>query len=356
MVPKMITTKEQQFIKKYVDNRFYDQEKLIKYLGMHEVVGAEIFSYCDRRIDGEKTFSRWLEDDDGYAPLTVSEFIRRIPFFFYTRDKKASQEEYGDLESLHSCYSQRQEDLENFEFLYGELDFMFYNLCLPLNKIFSYWIDQTHFMAGDLFMKWAHYLHLCVDLGSIDYFPDRFITAYNYVLEASGLPTIIYEIHETGLYEPFVRNGNKLKFEGQFPCDENGDPIMRWIGLKIKNAKSITCCAKKSMSGYLTVVINPDTVISALNYYNDKNEKDDYWYQVYAGPLTMQFDHSALKTWRNMLGYTQKEVADAVGTSVRTYQKWESGKTTPDGYFLIRLLNWLDISNLQDIIQYTDAD
>ena len=34
----MITTKEQQFIKKYVDNRFYDQEKLIKYLEMHEVV------------------------------------------------------------------------------------------------------------------------------------------------------------------------------------------------------------------------------------------------------------------------------------------------------------------------------
>ena len=352
----MITTKEQQFIKKYVDNRFYDQEKLIKYLGMHDVVGAEIFSYCDRMIDGEKTFSRWLEDDDVYAPLSVSEFIKRVPFYFYTRDKDASLKEYGDLESLHSCYAQTQGNVIIFEPLYEALDFMFYELHLPLNKIFSYWIDQTHQVSGDLFLKWAHYLHLCVDLGSIDYFPDRFITAYNYALEASGLPVIIYEIHDTGLCEPFVRNGNILKFEGQFPCDEKGNPIMRWIGLKIKNAKSISCHAKKSMSGHLTVVINPDTVISALNYYNSKNEIDDYWYPMYAGPLTMQFDHTALRYWRNQLGYTQKEVANAVGTSIRTYQKWESGKTTPDGYFLIRLLNWLDISNLQDIVKYTDID
>lgn len=70
----------------------------------------------------------------------------------------------------------------------------------------------------------------------------------------------------------------------------------------------------------------------------------------------MQLDNTALKYWRNQLGYTQKEVASAVGTSIRTYQKWESGKTTPDGYYLIRLLNWLDISNLQDIVQYTDVE
>lgn len=352
----MITTKEQQFIKKYVDNRFYDQEKLIKYLGMHDIVGAEVFSYCDRESNDRKTYSRWLEDDDGYAPLSVPEFVKRAPFYFYTQDKNAPLKEYGDLESLHSCYAQSQDNINSFESLYDALEFMFYNLHLPLNKVFSYWIDQTHLVTGDLFMQWAHYLHLCVNLGSTNYFPDSFITSYNHALEASGLPAIIYEINETGLYEPFVRNGNKLKFEGQFPCDENGNPIMRWIGLRIKNAKSITCCAKKSMSGYLTVVINPDTVISVLNYYNDKNEKDDYWYQVYAGPLTMQLDHTALKYWRNQLGYTQKEVANAVGTSIRTYQKWESGKTTPDGYYLIRLLNWLDISNLQDITKYTDID
>ena len=352
----MITTKEQQFIKKYVDNRFYDQEKLIKYLGMHEVVGAEIFPYCDRRSDGQRTYSRWLEDDDGYAPMAVAEFIRRVPFYFYTQDKNAPLKEYGDLESLHSCYAQIQDNANHFESLYEALEFMFYDLDLPLNRIFSYWINQTHLVSGDLFIKWAHYLHLCIDLGITDYFPDSFITAYNHALEASGLPAIIYEIHETGLFEPFVRNGNKLEFEGQFPCDENGNPIMRWIGLRINNAKSITCSTEKSMTGYLTVVINPNTVIYALNFYNDRNDGDDYWYQVYAGPLTMQFDHSALKNWRNMLRYTQKEVADAVGTSVRTYQKWESGKTTPDGYFLIRLLNWLDISNLQDVIKFTDID
>ena len=38
-------------------------------------------------------------------------------------------------------------------------------------------------------------------------------------------------------------------------------------------------------------------------------------------------------------------MADAIGASVRTYQKWESGVTTPDSRYMLRLLNWLDISD-----------
>lgn len=82
-------------------------------------------------------------------------------------------------------------------------------------------------------------------------------------------------------------------------------------------------------------------------------DDDDYWYQVYAGPQTMQFDYSVLKEKRKKLGFTQQQVADAVETTVRTYQKWESGETTPDGHFLIRLLNWLDIPDIQNAIEYT---
>lgn len=32
-----------------------------------------------------------------------------------------------------------------------------------------------------------------------------------------------------------------------------------------------------------------------------------------------------------------------IETNELTYQKWKAGDTMPDGYFLIRLLNWLDI-------------
>ncbi len=66
----------------------------------------------------------------------------------------------------------------------------------------------------------------------------------------------------------------------------------------------------------------------------------------------MQFDYTILKERRKKLGFTQQEVADAVETTVRTYQKWESGETTPDGHFLIRLLNWLDIPDIQNTIEY----
>ena len=97
----------------------------------------------------------------------------------------------------------------------------------------------------------------------------------------------------------------------------------------------------------------PSTIIHVLNFYNYSDDKEDYWYQVYAGPLTMQLDYKILKEQRKQFGFTQKQVADAVGTTVRTYQKWESGETTPDGHFLLRLLNWLDIPDIQNAIKYT---
>lgn len=68
----------------------------------------------------------------------------------------------------------------------------------------------------------------------------------------------------------------------------------------------------------------------------------------------MEFDYEVLKHNRIRLKYTQQEVADAVGASVRTYQKWESGDTTPDGHYLLRLLNWLDIRDIQDAVCYTE--
>ena len=53
---------------------------------------------------------------------------------------------------------------------------------------------------------------------------------------------------------------------------------------------------------------------------------------------------------------TQKEVADAIGANVRTYQKWESGESVPDGHFLLRLMNWLQIDNVQELIAYRKPD
>ena len=81
-------------------------------------------------------------------------------------------------------------------------------------------------------------------------------------------------------------------------------------------------------------------------------DKEIYQKFMYAGPLNMEFDYTALRDYRDRRGYTQQQVADAVGTSVRTYQKWEAGNTIPDGYFLLKLLNWLDIPDIQNIVKY----
>lgn len=353
----MLTTQEQKVIDQYVDETFYDSEKLIKYLNMHDIVGNEVFSYCDKRKNGgdRSTYSVWLDDEEGYQPLPVSAFVKRVPFYFYTRDvENTALVDRGTLHYLYSSSVQDcQNDIRDIESIYLALEYMFYSLKLPLSRIFSYWINQTGQVSGDGFFQWNHYLHLCEGLGITDHFPEHFITAYNEVLEASDMPAIIYEISECGLGEAFFRNGTKIEFEGRFPCDKNGKPLLKWIGIKATNVINISCSVEKSKCGRLWIGITPSTVIHVLNFYNDTNDDGDYWYQVYAGPKTMQFDYSVLKERRKKLGFTQQQVADAVETTVRTYQKWESGETTPDGHFLIRLLNWLDIPDIQNVIEYT---
>ena len=83
----MLTKKELGIIEQYVDEEFYDKEKLIKYLNIHDVVGNEVFSYCDRQKNGKSTYSSWLDYEKGYDPLPVSTFVNRTPFYFYAIDK-----------------------------------------------------------------------------------------------------------------------------------------------------------------------------------------------------------------------------------------------------------------------------
>lgn len=50
------------------------------------------------------------------------------------------------------------------------------------------------------------------------------------------------------------------------------------------------------------------------------------------------FSHGALKKYRKMKRLTQKDVAEAIGVSERTYQKWEQGESTPNATCFMRLL------------------
>ena len=50
-----------KIIDQYVDDRYYDKDKLLQYLSMHQMVGTEIFDYVrseERRV-GKECRSRW---------------------------------------------------------------------------------------------------------------------------------------------------------------------------------------------------------------------------------------------------------------------------------------------------------
>ena len=357
----MLTKEQKKVIREYVDPDYYDTDKLTRYLEMHDIVGNEIFQYCDRhKDDGDcPTYSRWLDDEKGYQPLPVDQFVHRVPFYFYTRNEQSDGlDHFGDLEQLHYCSYERREkgSKPDFEEIYEVLEYTFYDLHLPLDRIFGYWIDQTDRVGGDLFFKWYEYLKLKEGDPDIDYFPERFITAYNEALEDAGFEPIIYEVQDMYMCEYFFRNGMLLEFEGQFPCDENGKPILKWIGIRTRNIGSVKCTCEKSKVGRLFIEITPKSVIHLLNVYNSKEDDDDAWYQVYAGPQCMEFDYRVLKYKRKQLKFTQQEVAEAIGATVRTYQKWENGETTPDGHYLLRLMNWLDIPDAQYAVKYTDVE
>lgn len=352
----MRTKSDLDIIEQYVDEKYFDKDKLISYLNMHAIVGNEIFLYCDKRVgrNGSTSYPNWLDDKYGYMPLPITDFIRRIPFYFYVNDHSG-----GRVGGLHSLISgiirgDKDENEKALEKLYQSLEYMLYEKKLPLVDIFCFITDQTHHVGNaEMFFHWNHYLQLCDELGSSDYLPDNFITNYNEALENTGLLPIIYEISEIGIGEMSWRTGTQIEFEGTFPCDRSGRPIMKWIGLRVNNSKNITCSQDKSSRGRLFVELTPSTTIHALNCYNNKDD-EACWYQIYAGPQTMEFDYEVLKISRKRLKYTQQDVADAIGATVRTYQKWENGETTPDGHYLLRLLNWLDIRDIQEVVRYTE--
>lgn len=351
----MITEVEMDIIERYVDEQYFDREKLIKYLNMHSTVGNEIFSYCDKgKGHKDSSHSNWLDDEHGYSPLPVSDFIRRVPFYFYVNDY-SDHHHVGDLGCLISGIKWEKETRPaSLETLYQALEYMFYEKKLTLEDIFCYITDQTGYVSQtEMFLQWSHYLHLCDKLNCDNFLPDRFITSYNEALEKSGYPPIIYEIQEIGIGDVYWRRGTQIEFEGTFPCDRNGNPIMKWIGLRVRNVGQIRCSQERSKRGRLYIELRPNTTIQALNCYNDKDD-DDVWYQIYAGPQTMEFDYEILRHYRKGLKYTQQDVANAIGATVRTYQKWENGETTPDGHYLLRLMNWLDIRDVQAVVQYRE--
>ena len=78
-------------IREFVSETYFDQEKLIKYLTIHDMVGIEVFKYVAKDVypnnPADKTALSVAFIDGNCAscfePMSVDVFIRRIPFNFY---------------------------------------------------------------------------------------------------------------------------------------------------------------------------------------------------------------------------------------------------------------------------------
>lgn len=386
-----LTEKQLSVINDYIDNALIDKNKLIDYLENHRTIKNDVFSKCSRKGRNsswdDENYCGLLDHPQAFMPITREVFIRRIPFLFHCPAVGNTGKHKSGLWRIVPKLD-KEPDPSSLEDLYNDLEFMFYSLKIDLQSIMNYSTNQVFRfrkrkekttrslidaipdysedeMFGvsesidhdELFDMWRDYLKLCVKLKRTDYLPDRFLTAYNYALEEAGEDPIIYRPYVQYGTVYFTRHGDQFTCKGNFPCDNQGNPILRWTNIRVKNAKSITFSGAMSCAGTLTIEIQPNTTIHLLgenNYADTDCMPDDTWYQIYAGPLNMEFNYQALKDIRMLRGFTQKEVADAIGANVRTYQKWESNGSTPDGHYLLRIMNWLQIENVQALISYVE--
>lgn len=393
-----LTDEQMRIIEDYVDESLVDRDKLIQYLEKHRIIKNDIFPRCS--LAKKKSFPRDeaycfdLESERSYRPLTREKFIRRIPFFFYTVLNSSGETHRAPL--WYALPSDRNSLLgdDELESIYTDLEYMFYDLAIPLDVIFDYVSLQLHppakirkrsdrdiseryyevfadlatqtlseksrLTTKEVFVQWRHYLRLCQRLGWSDYTPARFLSAYNYAREAVGLQPIIYYPSVYMGIATHTTDRNVLVFKGNFPCDDDGKPILRWTNLKVTHPQSVTFSEEKSRFGELTIVAGPKSKVYECGLeYDDEdhlhyNYESSDWDCIYVGPQNMIFNYHALKEYREECGLTQKELAEAIDVSVRTYQKWEAGSTMPDCNNLIRIMHWLGIRDVQQLIVYDE--
>lgn len=303
--------------------------------------------------------------------------------FIFTKELKKKADVGPTLTAYSHIEPNRMlpEEFQNLEEMYSTLEYLHYTKKLSIQDIFTYAKIQIQCSKIDdrdtvgrnpeisyitIWKYLGHYNHLCDEIGWKDSLPDSLISSYNYALEASGLPPVIYYPNRHGK-QFFKRENNCFICEGNFPCDNNGKPVLRWTGIRVKSPVEIIYDGKKSCMGTMTIKLRPDTSIYAqclsmpevLKFHIAdyvKMVETANWKQIYSGPLNMEFNYSALKNFRLKKGMTQADLAEAIGATTRTYQKWESGSTVPDGYHLLRLMNWLEIYDVQELIKYLNHE
>ena len=389
----MLTTDQISFIKENVSDRVFYCDRLIEYLNLHDMVGIEVFEFVDRRIfttssgkeEGIIPMALSADSESGVAfePIPVDVFLHRLPYNFYideekifTKDENGKEVINKDILGITALLNMIGSEADQFfvhgtkiltlDETYAMLDFLHYENDYSLKEIFNYLPSVMNDIMDEPYPDWFEYIEMCRALGWTDYMPRNLYYQYNLACEALGKKPILFPIETFPNTEEYTselemyyrREGQTVELTGNFPTDEKGELVLRWIGVDIKDAVDITRGDGAGRFTTMRITLSPKTVIHALipiddsevGYTNPPHGTKKV--QIYAGPRTMSFNNKMIKERRKALGYTQHEVAEAVGSNTRTYQKWENGETIPDGYYLLRILNWLNITNVNDVIIY----
>ena len=392
----MLLEQQIKVIRKYIPEEYYDVEKVIHYLSIHSVVGEDIFRYVakdginpkDADLNSTVFSQDILDGNKGvlFDTLSVEQFIRRIPFYFPVKEHAIDLYDkripiyrfwfedlilYGDIRQSDLIYAEEKDPPLTMERVYAVLEFILNDTPATVEDIDNY-VEQISIEEGQSYFEWLQYVEYCWQLNIEEYFPSNFFYKYNLAREALGLNPVLFlpEAYTADLFNegsdemtftsaPYMyysREGNILDICGRFPLDENNEPVMRWIGVETKDADSVKCWSAFEGMVLLRVILRPTTIVRILipKEHSKKGtpiiEGGYDWVTIYSGAQTVSFNAAAIKKRRKVLGFTQAQVAEAVQANLRTYQKWENGESVPDGFFLLRIINWLDIPNINDVI------
>ena len=381
-----ITIEQENIVMKHVNPNLFNLELIISYLNDNDAIEKDIFTTC-LTAKGKQTVRFTFLNE--YVPVNRDTFIKRIPIYFYgvkNLDENAEQYDIGDLfesyKNYLKAYELDEDDNEDFPFfiddekrysgvdyetLYQMLESTYNYYGIPLDKTLDYLIQQVGELDFEILNYWFKYIELVENLNEGNVFPKNILYSLNVELEKHGYETIIHLPLDYKLMDA-TSNGRKLLLRGRFPFDENNNLKIEWVGLWFENINSIKLRTRKALSNnriplfiknrleavlesQIAIDLNNESLVYIAKHEIDEEDVDSIlWEQIYCGAKITEFDFTVIPNKRESLGLSQKEVAEKLEISLRTYQRIEVGEATPDGLNLIKIMNYLGIDSYEEFI------